>query len=112
MALNDYQSALSHLEFAARAQPDEPLRLAYLGACYLDHGQLHKARTALEQARRLEPSLPLVDLLSARLALASGNYRQSRIFLDAYERQVPADKRPPAARAIADSLRRAGSTDE
>jgi tetratricopeptide (TPR) repeat protein len=112
MALNDPQAAFPHLELATRARPDEPMHLTYLAACYLDLGQLHKAQATIDRARQIEPSLPLVDLLAARLALISGDFRQSRAYLDAYEQQVPRNERPPAARAIADSLRRVDAASE
>jgi tetratricopeptide (TPR) repeat protein len=105
--LRDLESALPHLEFAARARPDEIDYLNPLAGCYLELQRYHEARAVWQQVIRINPAFAPACLNLARLELFTQNFTEARRVLDEYERLVPSDQRRPEAGWIADSLSRA-----
>ncbi len=107
--LRDFESALPHLEFAARARPDDVDYLNPLGGCYLQLKRYQEARTVWQQVMKLNPDFAPAYLNSSILELSTQDFPESRRLLGEYERLVPADKRRPEAKWLADTLTRAGN---
>jgi tetratricopeptide (TPR) repeat protein len=106
--LRDPESALPHLEFAARASADEIDYLNPLGGCYMALQRYHEARTVWQQVIRINPAFAPAYLNLAHLELFTDHLTEARRLLGEYERLAPSDERRPEAGWIADSLSRAG----
>ena len=108
LELAEYAKAVAYLEPLARVQPLRSNRLNALGLCYLGLQRLPEAQAVLDEAVRIDPDNPVLNLNAARVAMARQNFAAARQLLSRYEQLTPPGERHPEARKLADSLARAG----
>jgi tetratricopeptide (TPR) repeat protein len=106
--MQDLESALPHLEFAARARADEIGYLNPLGGCYQNLRRYQEARTVWNQVIRIDPAFAPTYLNLAHLELTTENFAEARRYLGQYERLVPPDQRRPEAGWFDETLSHVG----
>lgn len=93
IAAMDYAGALSQLEDALAAAPDNAEACYYAGVAYARLGRFEKAEELLERARSIDPKAASVSFELGLVRAQAGDCRGAADRFDAFRRLSPGDPR-------------------
>jgi tetratricopeptide (TPR) repeat protein len=108
MAQGDSANAIIYLQKIAADAVDSSKAHYYLAMAYWQNGDTNLARSALMDALRVSPSLPMAIEALARLSLAQGNAKDAQIYAQELIEKFPAD--PSSRQILWEALYRQGQS--